>query len=406
MGIETMSYLASESYKQLGATLYIDGKPQDYWHIIMRPSGAINASPKDMAKMVQFFINRGRVDSLQLISEESLKRMETPTTTLGVKAGLEVGYGLSNYSSSYKSFIYRSHSGGVNGGLTNFAYLPDYNIGYAVMINSGNGVALNHITNLIRDFQLKELQMEKINRIKKHANQEANIAGYYISKNPRIQMFYFLDRILNVQHIWHKEDSVFRKGLIGGQLQKYLPLDDTRYKSAETGKISMVQVEDPLAGEVVHADMQVLKRVSPWLVIGQLILGALWILFMIIAIIFGMIWSVRYWLGKISGGPNIWVRLWPLIASFLFLMVPIAMLIAAENPFELLGKMSFVSISIMIFTICFALASAWSVVNVIKERHTKMNKFIYWHSAILSGLHLLVTCYFLWYGVIGIQTWS
>ena len=405
MGMETMTYLASKSYMKLGATLYIDGKPQDYWHIIMRPSGAINASPNDMAKMVQFFINRGQVDSLQLISKESLKRMETPTTTLGAKAGLEVGYGLSNYSSPYKSFIYRSHNGGVNGGLTDFAYLPDYNIGYTVMINSGNVVALNRIANLIRDFQLKDVQVEKINRIKKLVYQEATIAGYYIPINPRNQMFYFLDRILNVQHIWHNEDSVIRKGLMGGQIQKYLPLNDTCYKSAETGKISMVKVEDPLAGEVVHADIQVLKRVSPWLVFGQLILGALWILFMITAIIFGMIWSIRYWLGKISGGPNIWVRLWPFIASFLFLMVPIAMIIGAKNLFELLGKMSFVSISIMIFTFCFALASGWSVVNVIKERHAKMNKFIYWHSAVLSGLHLLVTCYLLWYGVIGIQTW-
>jgi hypothetical protein len=406
MGMENMTYFASEVYKQLGATLYEKGKPQDYWHILMRPSGAINASPKDMAKMVQFFINRGLADSVQLISHASLKRMETPSTTSGAKAGLEAGYGLNNYSSRHKSFVYRSHNGGVLGGLTDFSYLPQYNVGYAIMINSGSVEALNRIIKLVRDFQTSNFEVKKILPDSELTKEHAEISGYYMPVNPRTQMFYFLDRIADVRRIWCLGDSIFIKGLLGGEIIKFLPAANLRYKSAETGIITMVKTTDPLAGEVIHIGSQVLKRVSPIQAFGQLALGVLWLLFMLSAVIFGIIWSVRYWKGKINGGANVRIRLWPLLASLFFLVTFIFIVVGFANPFKLLGTVSTVSLGIMLSTIGFAITSVWSVVCVIKKRHETLNKLVYWHSAILSVLHLIVTCYFLWYGVIGLRTWA
>lgn len=406
MGMENMTYFSSEVYKQLGATLYEKGKPQDYWHILMRPSGAINASPKDMAKMVQFFINRGVVDSMHLISEASLKRMETPSTTIGAKAGLEAGYGLNNYSSRHKSFVYRSHDGGVLGGLTDFSYLPEYNVGYAIMINSGNYEAFTRITKQVRDFQTKDFEVKRIFPDSELTKQHAAISGYYMPINPRTEMFYFLERILNVERIWCKGDSILKKSLLGGEIIKYLPANDLRYKSPETGQIIMVKATDPLAGEVVQLGSQILKRISPFQAFGQLILGALWLLFLFSAVIFGIIWSIRYWRGKISGGANVRIRLWPLLASLFFLASFIFIIVGSANPFKQLGMVSIVSLGIMLFTICFAITSVWSVVSVIKNRHESMNRLVYWHSAILSGLHLIVTFYFLWFGVIGIRLWA
>lgn len=406
MGMENMTYFASEAYKQHGATLYEKGKPQDYWNILMRPSGAINASPKDMAKMVQFFINRGMVDSTRLVSEASLKRMETPLTTIGAKAGLEAGYGLNNYSSSFKSFVYRSHNGGVLGGLTDLSYLPEYAVGYAIMINSGNAEAFNRIIKLVRDFQTKDFETKKISPDSELTSQYANISGYYMPINPREQMFYFLERITNVERIWCKGDSVYIKGLLGGEIIKCIPAADLRYKSSKTGQIIMVKATDPLAGEVIQLGWQVLKRVPLFQAYSQIIVSALWMLFMLSSIIFGIIWAVRYWRDRISGGANIRIRLWPLLTS-LFLLITLILIIASSaNPFNLLGKVSIVSLSIMLLTIAFAIASVWSVIYVIKERNKSMNKLVYWHSAILSGLHLIVTCYFTWYGIIGIRLWA
>lgn len=128
MGMEDMTFFLSENYMRKGATLYT-GEPQDYWHSLMRASGSINASPRDMAKMVELFINRGTINSKKLISENSLNRMETPSTTLGAKVGLENGYGLGLYSSPHKWFNYYKHGGGVRGGISDFSYLPEFQVG-------------------------------------------------------------------------------------------------------------------------------------------------------------------------------------------------------------------------------------------------------------------------------------
>ncbi|MEP1096963.1 MAG: serine hydrolase domain-containing protein [Cyclobacteriaceae bacterium] len=403
MGMENMSYYNTEAYKKLGASLYIRRRPQEYWQIIMRPSGSINASATDMAKMVRFFLNRGRVDTVQIISEESLKRMETSATTIGGRAGLEYGYGLSNYSSSFRGFVYRSHNGGVNGGAADFSYLPMHNVGYAIMINSGSGAALRRIGNLIREFQTKDLVANE--KDWSTATSEG-IAGYYTPINPRNQTFYFLERLLNVEKVWQKQDTVYRQDLLGGNVTKYLQKGDREYISPETGKISLVRVEDPLDGDAIQANTDVLKRSSAWFVFGQLIIGGLWILLVISSMIFGCIWAIRYWIGTIEGGSNIWVRLWPLITSFLFLVAVIAFMIGSIDPFALLGRVSVISISLMILTICFAVGAAWSVFYIYKERGATINKIIYWHSAMLAGLHMVATCYLLWHGVIGIRIWS
>jgi hypothetical protein len=42
-----------DDVRQQGATLYANGnQPLEYWHISMRPSGSINASPVDMANAI------------------------------------------------------------------------------------------------------------------------------------------------------------------------------------------------------------------------------------------------------------------------------------------------------------------------------------------------------------------
>jgi len=406
MGMENMTYFATDSYNELASILYVNKIPQDYWHLMTRPSGAINASPKDMAKMVRFFINRASVDSLKLISDESLERMETASTTIGDRAGLEVGYGLSNSSSSHKNFIYRTHIGGVHGGLTDFSYLPKLNVGYVIMINSENWEALNQITNLIRDFQVNNTPKTECLVLKTVCQSEIYISGYYTKLNPRFQMVAFLDRILSVQHIWQKSDTIFSQKQLGGEIEKYLCLNENQYISIETGKIAMVKAMDPLEGNILQANGRMFKKSSTATVFGQLIFICLWFFGIISSIILGIIWSIRFLMGKIAGGSTIWIRLWPVVSSLIIVITIVLIIFGTQNFWELLGKRTLISISIQVFTICFALTSFLSVFYLLKIRQPKIKKITYWYSIILTGLHFMATCYFIWFEIIGIRIWN
>lgn len=139
MGMDNMTYLYSEQYKKLGANLYDNGIKLNYFNILYRPAVALNGSPKDMAKMLKFFINRGKINNNQILSDSSLQRMER-SGSMGELSKLKIfrGHGLSNNASSYKGFIYHGHFGGLPGGNAYFEYLPEYNIGFAIMINGSD----------------------------------------------------------------------------------------------------------------------------------------------------------------------------------------------------------------------------------------------------------------------------
>src|SRR5450755_1742178 len=97
IGMKTATYF--EPAPGRATTLYHDdGKtPYQYWHILMRPAGSINASAHDMAAYLQFYLNRGAVGGKQLVPASDIDRMEIPTSTWAAKDGMKAGYGLSNY---------------------------------------------------------------------------------------------------------------------------------------------------------------------------------------------------------------------------------------------------------------------------------------------------------------------
>ena len=242
----TTTYRLSADVREKGVTLY-DGKtPQEYWHIVMRPSGSINSSIKDMQKLVSFFVNRGSVDGEQLVSLESLQRMERVESTPAAAAGQEVGYGLNNYSSGHESWVYRSHNGGVNGGLTELAYLPDEKLGYVFFINSGNGQAFGEISDLIRNFQTQDLKPTDVGEGETITDEHRALEGIYYPVNSRQEMTYFLDRVLGAQKIWFEDNKLMRKSLLDSDATAFLAASPTMYRSEKTGLVTLTSVIDPL----------------------------------------------------------------------------------------------------------------------------------------------------------------
>ncbi|MDH3777353.1 MAG: beta-lactamase family protein [Gammaproteobacteria bacterium] len=406
LGMHTATYRLSKDVQERGVTLYINGEPQDYWHISMRPSGSINASPIDMARFASFFVNRGSVDGVQLVSEESLRRMETPSSTTAAIAGQETGYGLHNYSSRHKNWNYREHNGGVNGGLTEFSYLPDARVGHAIMINSGNGAAYNQISDLVRDFETRELTKTADLEVPAVAPEHRDIAGLYYSINPRQQVAYFLERVFNIQKLSFDDNTLMLAPLLGGEPVRFVAASPDLYRHAETGAISLSRVVDPLVGPVVHTGMTVLKPASTTLIYGQLVIAALWGLAIVSSVLYAVVWGVRRWRGKIPPGPGIWIRVWPLLAGLFVIAFVTLFSLGIADPFVLLGKPTAISVGIMLTTLLFGVLAATGAYVAVRDRNATMNRVNYWYSTGCAFLHLLVAAYFAWFGVIGLTTWG
>lgn len=409
MGIENMTFFNTEQYKKTGASLYENGIKLNYFHILYRPAAALNASPKDMAKMVELFINRGKVNGIQILSDSSLKRMEI-SESMGElsKSDMFKGFGLSNEASYFKGYIYQGFAGSLPGGNAEIEYLPEYNLGYAAMINDGNGDALHRITYLIKFYQTNDFEQKPVKVDNKKYSITINPSGFYTSINPKIDLINFLERIKNIQKVWVKNDTLFAKYMMrGNSTIKYVPACNNEFRYAGYDIVGLSIINDPIDGQIIVSN-GFLKKISPFLAYSLLTLFYSFLLILFTSIIFGVIGVLVYFFGKKKGKIALKICLWPLITNAFVFIVYFIIIMHSRTRYEwfqLFGTANIYSVLLFIFSICYALASVWTVYYIFKNRHVTMSKFFYFYSAFAAILNFVFMLYFLSNGLIGIPTW-
>jgi len=409
MGMENMTFLQTEQYKKTGAELYENGIKLNYLHGLYRPSVALNGSTKDMVKMIKFFINRGKINNNQLISDSSLQRMErSESMPILSKYELFKWCGLANSPKYFNGFIYHGHSGSLPGGNADFAYLPEYNMGYAVMINGGEADVANKIADLIKYYQTKDLKQKPVEIDNKKHKITIDPSGYYSIINPKIKLFGITDRIKSVQKVWIKNDTLYAKRLLdGNSTTKYISAGNNEFRSIKSNLIEYVLINDPLEGNIICCHSY-LKKISPLLAYGLISIFTAFILLPFSIILFAILRTLVYLIGKKKNKTALWICLWPLITDSFIIIVTLSILLTAHTRadyFQLFGTANIISVLILICSICYALASAWSVFYIFKNHRMKMSKIFYFHSALAAILNLTFMLYFLSNGLIGIPTW-
>lgn len=122
-------------------------------------AGGINSSIVDLSKWVMLQLANGKYgDGLgkKLFSEEVHEEMWTPQTIIPVRspgpynthfASYGLGFGISD-AKGYKQI---SHTGGLEGMVTQITMIPELNLGIIVLTNQQEGGAFSSITNQIKD---------------------------------------------------------------------------------------------------------------------------------------------------------------------------------------------------------------------------------------------------------------
>ncbi len=409
MGMDNMTYLQSESYKKLGAKLYDNGIRLNYFNILYRPAAALNGSPKDMARMVKFFINRGRINDNQILSDSSLLRMER-SGSMGELSKLSVfkGYGLSNDASNYKGFIYHGYSGSLPGGNANFGYLPDYKVGYAVMVNDGDNEAMDKIAYLIKYYQTQNLTPKPAEIDSEKHKIDIDPSGYYTITIPKIDKIGFNERIKNIHKVWVENDTLFTKTFLGQKfIGKYLPAGNNEFRQVGSNTISLAFIDDPLNGQITAPGF--LKKISPLRAYSLLFMFWSFYLILITSVVFGMLRALVYLFEKKKNKTALWICLWPLITNSFLFVVGLLIFITVQtryDMFHVFGTANVFSVLMFICGIGYALASVWSVFYIYRNRREKMSKIFYFHSALAAIFNLVFMLYFLSNGLIGIPTWT
>ncbi|HXY25090.1 MAG TPA: serine hydrolase domain-containing protein [Candidatus Acidoferrum sp.] len=381
-------------------------KPVPYKEIYLRPAGDMKASPAELAKLVQFFLRRGKAGDVQLVKPETIARMEYPETASSAKNGLRLGYGLANYTEDAGSVITHGHDGGIDGFISTYRYMPEQNWGYVVLLNSTvSGQALEDMNHLAIDFLSKDFPKPQQAVVQVSATELQEFAGFYAPRAPRDQLLAFAQDLtggtwiraaggkLRRSGMFDKGDDLFPvgKNLFRGEKE---PEANTIFFPDQSGR--MIYVSAGIDGEPYG------ERISPLWPYARLVILIASAALMVSALLFALVWGLRWLFGKLRGVKHLRVRVAPLLAILSLL----AVLFAFSKATDEIGVMNFWAIVVFAGTILFTLLSLASLALAVSVPKEEIHKGVRIHSLLVSLACCILTLFLSAWHLIGLRLWA
>lgn len=409
MGMKTATYF--ESAPGTATTLYHDdGKtPYAYWHILLRPAGSINASANDMAAYVQFYLNRGAAGGKQIVPASDIDRMEIPETTWAAKDGMKTGYGLSNYWSIEDGFVYHGHDGGVEGGLTDMSYMPNYDVGYFFSINSGNGDAFEKIAKAIRAYITSKLQRPDVPTAAPLPANAADYAGWYEPDSPRVEMTHFIERLAGLTHFHFVDGKLLQRGL-GSWNEIYVPVTGAQFRH-----VSKKDPPDPVPslelltpngeGRFIEAGVT-MKQIPAALAVSEILLTLFVVLSIVAIVVYAPFWILGGLSRRRRRPAERGMRLWPLVAVLSLVAFVGIFMVCSSDLIDRLGNRTIWAEALFLTTILFAAAVLVSLVSWLRAPQDRVRPSVRTFSRIVILALLIAALYLAYWDVIGLRTWA
>ena len=127
-----------------------------YKNSIFDAAAGLYSSTNDLSKWLILQMNKGKHNDLQVFSEKQHKEMWSPQTILPERNSYPYktnfrAYGLGWQLTDYNGFLQVSHTGGLDGIVTQSIMLPEIQLGIIVLTNQQSGAAFTAISNTIKD---------------------------------------------------------------------------------------------------------------------------------------------------------------------------------------------------------------------------------------------------------------
>jgi CubicO group peptidase (beta-lactamase class C family) len=414
IGMRTATYLLSPAMRAEGATLYRDDgiTPVPYWHVLQRPAGSINASAEDMARYLRFLIGQGTIDGAQLVPAGLIERMALPHSSLSARAGLPVGYGLFLGSYVDSGFVWVGHNGGVNGGLSMFAYLPSAGRGFYFAINSGSIAAYKALHSLLRDYLVRDLTRPALPpAAPMSAQARARWTGWFRSDNPRNQKLYGVERVLSLTRVTADDSTLVVRSVLDDDA-RYVPVSERLFRQSSEPVPTLALVEDAANGRPVAIERvgyllpRELVRVPStiaWLELGVVFA---FVLALIATLVFALIWVPRLVFRRLRGERQLRVRALPLLGALAIGAHVVILIGAAGDPIARLGAPTAWSVSLWVLSVSFALVSVLALFTALRADRSAMRRGVWWLSVFASATFTVVAAYLAYWGLIGWRTWA
>ena len=290
----------SKSYKNT------DGDEEPFVEILARPSGSLNVTSKDLAKLPLLMLGRGTLDARTYLSTASIERIERPETNDGARAGLTYGYGLGNMIYAGRKAVFHGHDGGIDGFVSKYEYAPGQGAGFVVMANLGTEEVFN-AGEEIRSYLERNLPESRAAAAPLAPEQLEQLTGFYQSITPRQQMLAIIDSIFG----WQIARA--RDGELEFNDTKRIHIGNNLFQKTDKAVPNIVFVpdgDDVLMFTPTGAD----RKVPLPELVGKAALAAVYVLALALSALYMLIWIPSAFLGRLTDRGGLTIRLLPWLA--------------------------------------------------------------------------------------------
>lgn len=220
-------------------------EPIRYWNFLFRPAGSMNVRPIEMTQFLQLLLNRGKHNGKQLFSEAQIERMETPTTSVAARAGLDYGYGLGIYSAVEDGHVILGHGGDADGYLTRFSYSKESGRAFFVVITMFNSKPLREMREILESWLVKDLpKSQSPARYQLTEKQLETVLGTYKRSSIRFPREGWENNTLMVRQ--HNQRLEYRN--VRGRWRELIPVSGQFFRHQDDPVATVAIVEE--AGDV------------------------------------------------------------------------------------------------------------------------------------------------------------
>jgi CubicO group peptidase (beta-lactamase class C family) len=413
--MDTASYYYTPAVQQRLAKLYHpDGvTPHSYWHTAFRPTAGLNASARDMANYVRFYLQRGSLDGTQALQRASIERMETTETMPSAKLGDMVNYGLADYPIPEGPFVFRGHGGAVLGGLARLAYLPSQGRGYAFMVNSGNFKTASRIEELIRHYMTNSLAAPALPPVAAvPAGLKQHYQGYYQLISPQMQWSSGFEHLLSVTKLTFTTNGL-STSTYGFVLKKqWVPLSERLFRQANESVAQVALLPDAEGNILMQYGWSIFEKIPAWRAWAQLI-GMVLVSVLVLSSLLTIPISLckKLFCKNYNPGP-LSLRFWPLASAALLVVFDLLLAYGFRGVLVFsyfddlnLGGPNFLTVSIMLASIAFPLAAAMGLFVAYRSRNSPMKRPVYWYCILVTTAVIASAVYYGYWGLIGLRLW-
>jgi CubicO group peptidase (beta-lactamase class C family) len=407
IGMTTSTFRLTDESKHLLSVGYGSNfEPVPYFDGYDRPASSLNSSAEEMAKFVQFLLNRGKTGEEQIISGALIDQMGSATTTTAAKAGLKNGYSFGVGTHFQDGFKWYGHSGGGPGFIAKYSCLKDYGVGYVVLANKFSIPEFEEITDLVQRYLIREMMPPSEPSAQIPSSLPDKYCGYYELRSSRQELVRFIDILLGGTSISLENDTLYQKDFMSSK-EALLPVSPDNFRKSGEPEASRVFTSTPEGNIVFATSYSYYEKTGRWkpFVYRGLLFGALTL--MLSSIIYAIFWIPVHLLKRIKKKENrskyIRIRLAPLLGVLCLIF---GILVVMNQSVVQLSQMSFNNVFFFVSTLFFAGFSILSVVYSILsfKKAVKMVARVY--SLVLSLSCLGMTIHLAYWKIIGLRLWA